>query len=66
SPPATDARASDAPATAIAQDDAASATESSGVPAWIWVALAVLVVLGAVVGLRAARRRPGGEEPGAQ
>ncbi|TDE33050.1 copper resistance protein CopC [Nonomuraea mesophila] len=69
--PAASAPASDAPATASAQDDAASTaasseTESSGVPVWIWVALAVLVVLGAVVGLRAARRRPEGEEPGAQ
>ncbi|MGP3931668.1 copper resistance CopC family protein [Nonomuraea sp. KM88] len=70
-PPASAEPAPSAPATASGQDAAASAAASSetapsGVPAWIWGALAVLVVLGAVVALRAARRRPGGEEPDAQ
>ncbi|WP_165977506.1 copper resistance CopC family protein [Nonomuraea diastatica] len=69
SAPASAEPASSGPASG--QDAAASTaaspdTASSGVPAWIWGALAVLVVLGAVVALRAARRRPGGEEPDAQ
>ncbi|MEO3801684.1 copper resistance protein CopC [Nonomuraea sp. B1E8] len=65
--PASAEPASSGPATATGQDAAASSeTAASGVPAWIWVALAVLVVLGAVVALRAARRRPGGEQPDAQ
>ncbi|WP_165974665.1 copper resistance CopC family protein [Nonomuraea deserti] len=71
SAPASAEPASSGPATASGQDAAASTaassdTASSGVPAWIWGAMAVLVVLGAVVALRAARRRPGGEEPDAQ
>ncbi|MEO3887700.1 copper resistance protein CopC [Nonomuraea sp. B5E05] len=64
--PASAEPASSGPATATGQDAASSETAASGVPAWIWGALAVLVVLGAVVALRAARRRPGGEQPDAQ
>ncbi|GAB2923192.1 copper resistance protein CopC [Nonomuraea fastidiosa] len=61
SPPAT-GEAAAAPSTAAPAgrqgDAAAESAAQTGVPAWIWIVFAVLVVLGVLVWLRTARRAP--------
>ncbi|GAA4918214.1 methionine-rich copper-binding protein CopC [Nonomuraea thailandensis] len=50
------------PSAAVAEPAAGRSAEPAGVPGWIWGGLAVLVVLGAFLLFRNARRRPDREE----